>query len=339
MFLIVLSHYTVHSGIVNAELPLGFNRFLLEASGLGNIGVILFILITGYYSIGKENPFKLKRLLSLVFQVLFYSLAIYLLFCVFGLEQFSIVELVKNLFPITSRQYWFVTAFVVLYVLAPYINVLLNNLNRERHLQFLIISLVLFSIVPTFTTQAFYGNEIVQFVMFYSIGAYLGKYKDNFFSNKRNAWLTLVGCGVIIIVSIIAFDLLSTHWSLFSKYSKHLLNRNSIASILFSVSVFSLFIKRKPFTNNLINTIASCAFGVYLISDNSYVRSVLWTDILNVPGFANSPILILHLIESVIAVYLVCTAIECVRLNTLERIFSSVYDKIEKRVKKRLIAW
>ena len=224
MFLIVLSHYTVHGGIINTELPLGFNRFLLEAGALGNIGVILFILITGYYSIDKNNPFKQKRLMSLVFQVLFYSLTIYLLFCAFGIEQFSIVEFIKNTLPITFEQYWFVTTFVVLYILAPYINILLNNLSRRWHLQLVVISLILFSVLPTFTNQTFYGNELVQFVLFYSIGAYLRKYKNNFFSNKKNAWFVLIGCSVVIIVSIIAFDLLSTQWSLFGKYSKHLLN-------------------------------------------------------------------------------------------------------------------
>lgn len=339
MLLIVLSHYTVHSGIVSAELPLGFSRFLFEAGGLGNIGVILFILITGYYSIGKSDPFKLKRLMSLIFQVLFYSLAIYLIFCIFGIEDFSIGNFMKNMLPITFKQYWFVTAFAALYILAPYINALLYNIDRKQHLQLIIIALTLFSIIPTFTTQTFYGNELVQFVMLYSIGAYLGKYKDSFFSKRKNAWLVLIGCGAMILLSIVAFDLLSTHWPIFSKYSKHLLNRNSIASILFSVSVFSLFIKKKPFTNNLINVIASCAFGVYLISDNNYIRGVLWTNILNVSSFASSPILFLHIIGSVIAVYLVCTIIELIRLNTLERLFSLIYDRTKKRVEKRMVVW
>ena len=336
MFLIVLSHYVVHSGVINTELSLGFNKFLFEVGSLGNIGVILFVLITGYYSIGKSNPFKLKKLMSIICQVLFYSLTFYSLFCALGMEHFSVIEFIKNIFPITFKQYWFVTAFVVLYIVAPYINVLLNNLSRKRHLQFLIISLILFSVFPTLTAQSFYGNELVQFILFYSIGAYLKKYKNNFFSNKKNAWLMIIGCSMIIIASIIVFDLLGTHWDIFGKYSNYLLNRNSIVSIALSVSVFSLFTKKKPFTNNIINTVAGCTFGVYMISDNCYVRHVLWTSILNIPSFANSPILFLHLICSVLVVYSICSVIEFIRLNTLERLFSSVYDSIEQKIKKWL---
>lgn len=336
MFLIVLSHYVVHSGVINTELPLGFSRFLFEVGSLGNIGVILFVLITGYYSIGKSNPFKLKKLMSIICQVLFYSMTFYSLFCALGMEHFSAVEFIRNLFPITFKQYWFVTVFVVLYIMAPYINILLNNLSRKRHLQLLAISLVLFSVFPTLTAQSFYGNELIQFILFYSVGAYLRKYKDNFFYNRKNAWFMLIGCSLIIVASIIVFDLLGTHWAIFGKYSKYLLNRNSIVSIMLSISLFSLFIKKKPFTNNIINKVAGCAFGVYIISDNCYVRNVLWTSILSVPNFANSPILILHLIGSVLIVYLVCSVIEFIRLNTLERLFSSVYDSIEQKIKKWL---
>ena len=338
MFLITLSHYTTHSSVAITELPLGFDRFLFEIGGLGNIGVILFILITGYYGINKKNPFKLKRLMSLVFQVLLYSMTIYLLFCAFGIEQFSIIEFIKSLLPVTFKQYWFVTAFIVLYIMAPYINILLNNLDRGQHLRSLIIFLILFSVFPTFTTQSFYGNELIQFTLFYSIGAYLGKYRNNYFSKKRNAWIMLITCVTIIAISIIVFDLISTYWPIFGKYSKHLLDRNSIVSILFSVSTFSLFTMKKPFANNLLNTIASCVFGVYLISDNNCIRDILWTNVLNVPSFVGSPILILHLIGGVFAVYLVCTAIEYIRLNTLERLFSFIYTKIEGKIKKKLTA-
>ena len=51
-------------------------------------------------------------------------------------------------------------------------------------------------------------------------------------------------------------------------------------------------------------------FWVCLISDIVFVKGILWTDVLNVPGFVNSPALILHLIGSVIVVYLLCTIIK-----------------------------
>ena len=49
IIMIVLSHYTVHNGVANSTLDIGFNRFLLEITTLGNIGVIIFITINQTY--------------------------------------------------------------------------------------------------------------------------------------------------------------------------------------------------------------------------------------------------------------------------------------------------
>ena len=337
MFLIVLSHYAYHNGIVDSALPLGFNRFLLEFCELGNIGVIIFVLITGYYSVSKSNPFKLKRLLSMILQVFFYSAVIYLVFVLVGMEEFSVVGLVKNFLPISFIKYWFITAFILLYIFIPYINNLLNHLERKKHLRLIIILLAIFSILPMLTTQHFYGNELVQLVVFYIIGAYLGKYKDNYFSKKKNSWMVLAISSTILIISVIALDLLGLWMPIFGQHSNYLLSRHSIFSIAVAVSTVSLFVQAKPFTNRFINGIAACVLGVYLISDNYLVRKLIWIDILNVPGQANEPTLILHMFASVIAVFLVCTVIEFIRLHTLEKVFFVVYDKVGERfLRKRL---
>ena len=77
MIFIVMSHYTVHSGIELTSLPLGINRFILEVTRLGNIGVIIFMLISGYYLI-EQKSIQLKKVLKLYLQILFYSPIIYL---------------------------------------------------------------------------------------------------------------------------------------------------------------------------------------------------------------------------------------------------------------------
>lgn len=61
MFMIVVSHYVLHSGIDYNSMSIGFNRVILEIANLGDIGVIVFVLITGYFSINSKQPFKLKN--------------------------------------------------------------------------------------------------------------------------------------------------------------------------------------------------------------------------------------------------------------------------------------
>lgn len=98
-----------------------------------------------------------------------------------------------------------------------------------------------------------------------------------------------------------------------------------------------------------INSISKCTFGVYLIHDNNYVRKWLWNDVFPNGSYVNSYKLVLHLIVSVVIVYVVCTAIEYIRITLFEKpvfkllnrpinsveiklktAFSKVYIKINK---------
>lgn len=343
MIFIVISHYTVHNGISNASLPLGINRYLLEITTLGNIGVILFVLISGYFML-EQKEFKIKRILSLYLQIVFYSLGIYLLFIIFGLQDFSIKQLIKCALPILFEEYWFMTCYIVLYLLSPFINKFLNHLKRKEHFNFILVIMLLFSIVPTFTTKQLYGNQLTQFIMFYSIGAYLKKYPKNILSNnKKLNKRVLLLTSFLLVLSVIFFDIMGSQYSVFNNHTTYFFQRNSILAILFSISLFNIFINKKEFNNKLINIVSSCTLGVYLIHDNNLVRNVLWTNILKVYKYVNSNYLIIHMILSVIIIFIVCTIIEYIRKNTVEKITNKLIDKLSilenkfKLLYKRLI--
>ena len=331
MFMIVISHYTVHNSVTNSSLPLGFNRLLLEVSNLGNMGVIIFILITGYYNIDKEHPFKLRKLILLIFQVFFYSSVIYLIFVILGLKSFSIKGFIENFFSIAFKRYWFMTAYMVLYIFMPFINSFQNNINRKRYTSFLIICLLVFSLLRMITTQDYYGNELIQFLLFYAIGGYLRKYKDNLFS--KNYKLILISTSIILLLSVIIFDLLGTKITVFASHSTYLYSKHSIICILFSISLFELFLLKKRFYSKVINLFSKCVLGVYLISDNKLIRGILWEDILHVRNYIKSNILLFHMIGSVLLVFASCIIIELIRQKIIEKVLIKICDKVRYKIK------
>ena len=109
MTMILISHYSINTGVVLFEMPITFNRIMLEALKLGNIGVIIFLLITGYYGVKKEKAFQFKKIFNLYLQVLFYSIMIYFIFVLFGQEKLTLKGLLLNIFPITFNSYWFIS--------------------------------------------------------------------------------------------------------------------------------------------------------------------------------------------------------------------------------------
>lgn len=329
MFFIVMSHYTVHNGVKNADLPIGFNRWFLEVSTLGNIGVIIFVLISGYFMISSSGV-HISKLAKLYCQIAGYSVVIYFVFIIFGVESLSVTGLVSNIFPIMFEKYWFATAYVVLYLVSPFLNHLLNNIEQKEHLKFNIVLLFLFSIVPTFTTCQLYGNELIQFVMYYSIGGYFRKYPKSYLSNKRHLWGMMIVAVLLLYVGTLAMDFVGQKVSIFNDYSTYLFERNSVFAIFFSVTLFSIVLNIKRFYSPLINTVSACTFGVYLISDNSLMRDFLWIDLFKNAEFVSSEWLVLHAFIAVLITFIVCAIIEFIRLNTFERILKKIiYTKTD----------
>lgn len=333
MIMIVLSHYSVHCGINVSELPIGFNRFIFEITNLGNIGVIIFVIITGYFSIDSKNPFKLKKLLLIILETIFYSFSIFIILVLLGKETFTIKLLIHNIFPISYQIYWFITAYVILYILIPYLNKLLNSCDK-KHLSLLVIIIFIFSLINTLNNRLYYVNELIQIVMFYILGAYLKKHEPSILSKKKNNIIILLTTILIMMTSVIIIDLIKLKIPSLSIPSDYLYGRTKITSILFSISIFLLIKKSKPINIKPINILASATLGVYLIHENPSMINILWNDILHISKYAHSQALIVHMIISVIIIYFVCSIIDIIRQHTIEKLICALYNKLEIKIDK-----
>jgi hypothetical protein len=151
----------------------------------------------------------------------------------------------------------------------------------------------------------------------------------------------------LMILSVFACSFLSV-----------LLNRNVIYAFVMdantflalSTGVFSfLFFKNiKVKYNKFINYFAASTFGVLLLHSHSdYFRKWLWIDVLDTIETYNSPYLLIHSFGSVLAIFVVCTIIDSLRIRFVEKPFFSFADKyidkiissykiIEEKVFKRL---
>ena len=259
---------------------------------------------------------------------------LYIFFTILGFEKFSVKELIKCFLPIAFKKYWFICVYMILYIFTPYLNKLIKCLNRKEHFSLICVNLLIFSILHTLTGQDYYGNELIQIIIYYFIGAYLNKYKDNII-NKKNLTNKLLFCSfLLIIVSVITFDFIGLKYNIFAQHSTYFMSRTSILSIIFAISMFNLFNNKKEYSNKYINGIASCVLAVYLISDNPLIRRVIWTSICKVYKYADSNLLFVHLIICVIISFIVCTIIEYIRKKIFGELEKKIYDKIEKKVKK-----
>ena len=106
MFLVLVVHadyqslHRPHFDDVSSYPVSSFFRVWTEALSL--VCVNLFVLISGYFGIRV----RLKSVCSLLFQVVFLMLGIYLLFVAVGWTPFSLKELIKMMIPTHGDGLW-----------------------------------------------------------------------------------------------------------------------------------------------------------------------------------------------------------------------------------------
>lgn len=332
MLIIVISHYIVHSSADVRLLPLSFNKFLLSLN-IGNIGTVLFMLISGYYLIDSKN-IKLSKIVKLWLQVLFYSLGIYLIFILTNNQPFIFKDLIKYISPISSNIYWFMTVYIIIYLFHSYLNILLTKLSKKEYHKLIIMLLFIFSLLGLFTTNIYYCNELGQCLIFYIIGAYLKIYKHNIFNNNKLNYLILIICIIALILSTIFYNYLDVGYLKFN--SNGLYNRNSIIVIMLSISIFNLFINKRVYINKFVNLLGTCTLGIYLLSEHPLMKDYLWLNIFNNKKYVYSNSLVLHLIISVLIVYIISLLIEFLRKITIDNIYDQKVSKLINNLELKL---
>lgn len=313
MVMIVMHHYSVH-GFDRALCGYSPERFLLDGfwSG-GKLGVNLFVLISGYYMINSK--FTGKKFLKLAGQVWFYSVGIMLLF-LFILTpemQISKMDSFYCFFPLLYSQYWFATTFIWLMFLSPFLNKFLHIIDKKS-LEYLIGGLMIFySVFPTVLSVGSQLGNLGQFIVIYMVSAYIRMYVEIKNRNKK----------AHIICAVILFGLLQVGNMFDLKYSA----ANSFLVVVLAVELFLIFLSFKPMSNKWINIIGGATFGVYLIHDNRFMRSYLWTKVFRNQEMYGTGWLWLHAVIAVVSVYVVLTVIELVRQNTIEKIWMLMVQK------------
>ncbi len=334
MLMIVCSHFCTHGGFDTSAMELSLNKIILQVGTLGNLGVALFVMISGYFL--SQTAFKLSRIVKIIFQVAFFSVSIYFILCALNLIDFSVKSAVKALFPILFDQYWFATTYVVFALLSPFLNRLLYSFTRNQYLIFLGALLLVWSVIPTFTSQKLGSNEFCLFVMYYSIGAFVRKYPDIPLAVKLRYWIT-ASSALLLVMSTVAFNILAVKMPVFDR-GTYFYSKRSVLILALAYGLLMIFTNLKPGSSRIVNMISSTTFGVYLIHDNIYMRDLIWKDILGVNEYQNSAYLPLYLIGCVAAVFLSCSIIDHVRQKLFERPIMHLLERPLNRLSEKASA-
>lgn len=329
MFFIALHHVIIH-GNVFEHTKGGLNFVFAFLVCIALVHVNSFVLVTGYFNCDKK--FKWKKFFSVFLQTWFYQVVIVLVLTCFGiLEIGGNYKLINALSPL-NYSYWFIVCYLLMYLLSPYLNKLINNLNQKEYKKLLILFFVLFSIIPFVTRQVLVANDgftLVQFIFMYLIGAYFKKYpiKENYhfkkFSKNKLQIILFSGMVFFCLLHFVTY-LLSNYFLGFDNMFFHdfgttlrsyFINYSGPFVILQGICYF-LWFGTLSIKSKAINFLASLMFGVYLIHENAYIRPIIYKFLgIDTGKIITDKLIILKVFGAVIVIMVACSLIEFIRIK------------------------
>ena len=315
------------------------------------ICVPLFITLTGYLMNKKELSKKYyKSLIKILVTYLLCSI-IYTLYAIFYLKlDIGPLTFLFNFLSFKGvPNAWYIEMYIGLFLLIPFLNLIINNLKDQKQFKVLLITLLLLITVPgifniykfdclKWWLQPSMDNNYVKLfpawwsafypLLYYFLGAYIKKY-----STEKNT--SIFKSIIILIVVTILNGLFSYYRSynsvfIFGPWSNH----DSLFVFIETYIVFNLLLKiniktESPKVNNLLKLLSDSVFGAYLISCvyDSAIYGFIIDKVPNVMDrFIYFPVFIISFILSIISAII----IEQIRLIIFKLFTSTNSKKVTK---------
>lgn len=270
MFSVVTSHIVSHCIIpqwrLQGSFSLGKKLYLLNVMiPWGNISNDLFLIISGYFLIAKENSINIVNISKKLLYQLFYSVV--MLVCVSNvlyrfcghnnrIHMISIME-------VNNFSWYIGYYFFVITIAAFWMNSFLAKLNRDRYFAILItvFSIIQFSWAATFLGELGGNGGIKQLLtglFLYALGGFIRKYEP----------FKMVRIFTFILVIAIFYFMLFVATINFGEIVHHF--DQSFFAIITATCLFEMFRRINLPNIRVIDFIGASTFMVYLFHDNSF---------------------------------------------------------------------
>ncbi len=334
IFMVIILHLLGHGGVLEGVKRDSANYYVawfMEAAAFGAVNI--FAMISGYLMIKKR--FKLSRIISFWLQVFFYSLVIYVIGATIFKKEFSI----KAFMPVTFKQYWYFSAYFALSFLMPFLNKLLNMLNKRDYSILVVILFILFSCI-SFVDDTFNiggGYSIIWLCVMYIFGGYIYNYGKYIKISKLLLILIYFGSVALTLLSryLIPFVPSKLYWK--ENMIGVLYSYVSPTIVLASVALIMLFAKikvSKPI-GKIFAFLSPLSFGIYLIHEHPLIRKYIILTSLSKYANINGLLLVVLVIGCALAIYLACGIIEYLRtllfkLTRIDKLTNKIGQSIQK---------
>ncbi len=174
--IVAMSYIVLYHLICNCAIA-ATDGFLYELSTLTlHIGVICFMLITGWFGI----RFSWKGLCRLVLMCLVCNIPVYIVLWIVGKVPFTFDSIITALTPLAHNAWWYFSIYVIFYLISPLLNAFLDKSTfQQKLLMLLALGIITFYFgwwANLGWTKG--GKHVMNFAFIYVLGHILHEKQD-----------------------------------------------------------------------------------------------------------------------------------------------------------------
>ena len=328
----LLSKFFIDKSLATTDI----NLFLINIlCYFGRIGNTIFFLSTCYFLCDRKKT-SLRKVVRIVLDAWIISMLF------LGIIVFTIPILKKDFyysfFPTILVNNWYITVYLLIYLIYPYINKWLDRMSQKAHkvvsiILMIFMSTVLLIIDAESTRPRLLIINLITFVIIYIFYNYLIKYRKDFIENKKKNIIMIIIGAICLISCQIVLNIIGLK-SVTMMDKMLVLNGNqNIFAIMIGMGITNIAISSPKKESSIINSISSLSLYIYLIHDNLLFRTYIkpWMFVYINKNYGYDYIILWILTLSVMIYVLSCT-ISYVYKNSIGKVTYKISNINKKEV-------
>lgn len=340
MFMIVISHI-IMSVYDTMELKLATNNYkiilLQTANTLFARGGNTIYFIASCWFLSKKKSNKKQKILFIIIDVWVISILWFLPCYVMNIK-LSARQIIKELFPTLFSNNWYITCYIIFYLMYPYLNIIINNINKNEHFSIALFMFLSYFFLSFFKKELLFNDDFLTFfISCYFIITYIERYKEAFINNKKINILLLIISISMQFICILLINKLGLKFQIFQDKPLYFNRNGNFLTLIFAISMFNLF-KSYRKSNKIINEISSLSLLQYAIHENILFRNLIRPNILKfyIIKYGEEKILLIVLISSIV-LFVASGVIAFIYKHTIQKLTGKIASKIYEKLKDKCL--
>lgn len=282
----------------------------------GLLGNTIFFICSSWFLL-EDNKVKINRVITLIIDIEVISGLFLVVYLIVAGDDASLVLGIKMLFPHTFRLFWYLTAYIILYLIHGHLNNMIRYMSKRKMKVIAIVCTIY--IVYSYFTKWYFSNVIISWILLYFLIGYIKIYIKHI-SVMTNIALLIIGIiGIVLIPIILNYLYIFFGWSVRLNYFDDISRWNPF-HIMVALAIFYMAFSLKRIEIPAINTMALLSPLVFIIHSNRVVREyfipLIWHNLYREMGVEY--IVIKSLLFGV-SLYLISLLMSIIYKNTIQK--------------------